>query len=134
VQDTAAQIGALQAQVTALQEELRKRDEVHALLQLQFAALRAENTRLRERVAELEEQLGQNSSNSSKPPSTDRPGSRQPKESKKARNRRRKRGGQPGHRGSHRVLLPPDKVDRVVDHYPGASCRTRPMLTRSGIR
>jgi transposase len=112
VQDAAAQI-------RALQEELRKRDDVLALLQLQFAALRAENERLRERVAELEEQLGQNSGNSSRPPSSDRPGVRQPREAKKSRNRkRRKRGGQPGHQGSHRTLLPPEQVDRVVDHYP----------------
>ena len=116
--DAGAQIRALQSQVAALQEELRKRDEFLALLQMQFAALRAENVRLRERVAELEEQLAQNSSNSSKPPSSDRPGSRAPRESKKARNRRRKRGGQPGHRGTHRALLPTDKVDRVLDHYP----------------
>jgi len=126
VQDATTQIRALQeelrgarAQITALQEELRKRDQVLGLLQMQFAALRAEDTRLRGRVTELEEQLGRNSSNSSKPPSSDRPGSRPPRASSKNRNRRRKRGGQPGHRGSHRVLLSSDKVDRVVDHYPG---------------
>jgi transposase len=117
VQDAAAQI-------RALQEELRKRDDVLALLQLQFAALRAENERLRERVAELEERLGQNSGNSSKPPSSDGPGSRRPRESKKSRNRRRRnRGGQPGHQGSHRTLLPPEQVDRIVDHYP-AQCES----------
>ena len=64
----------------------------------------------------MREQLGQNSSNSSKPPSTDRPGTRPPRKSKNKH--KRKRGGQPGHRGSHRILLPPDQVDGVVDHYP----------------
>jgi transposase len=117
VQDAAAQIGALQAQVAALQEELRKRDDLLAFLQARFAALRAENQRLRDRVAELEEQLGQNSSNSSKPPSTDKPGIR-PSRTRSSKKKRRRRGGQPGHRGSHRSLLPPEQVDHVVDYYP----------------
>lgn len=103
MQDTAAQ-------VRDLQEELRKRDEL-------LAGLQAENVRLRQLVAELQEQLGRNSSNSSKPPSTDKPGSRSPRKPKKGK-KKRKRGGQPGHRGSHRTLLPSDQVDRVVDHYP----------------
>ena len=124
MQDAAAQISVLQrelqdakAQIAALQLELRKRDEFLAELQVQFAALRVDNERLRARVAELEEQLGQNSSNSSKPPSTDAPGSRPPRRSKKKQKRRR--GGQPGHRGSHRTLLPPDQVGPIVDYYPG---------------
>jgi len=54
-------------------------------------------------VAELRERLGQNSQNSSKPPSSDppsvsRPNNRQPSG--------RKRGGQPGHQGRARKLLP----------------------------
>jgi transposase len=123
VHDAATQVSALQraleearAQIEALRMELHKRDELLAVLQGHFAALRGENERLRERVGELEQQLGQNSSNSSKPPSSDKPGSRPPRPSKK--NQKRKRGGQPGHRGSHRTLLPPDQVDKVVDHYP----------------
>jgi transposase len=53
---------------------------------------------LEKRVADLEEQLGKNSSNSSKPPSSDPPGQtkapRQPSG--------RKAGGQPGHVGQSR--------------------------------
>lgn len=98
-----------ETQISALQRELRGTRE-------QIAALSVENERLRERVAELEQLLAQNSSNSSKPPSTDKPGSRPPRKSKNKQ--QRKRGGQPGHRGSHRVLLPPDQVTHVVDHYP----------------
>jgi transposase len=117
VQDTTAQIRDLQEELRKRDEELRKRDELLAALQVQFAALRAENEQLRNLVVELREQLGQNSSNSSKPPSTDKPGSRPQRKSKKKK-RKRKRGGQPGHRGSHRTLLPPDQVDHVEDHYP----------------
>jgi len=103
VQETAAQ-------VRDLEEQLRKRDEL-------IAELRAEIKKLQQLVAELQERLGQNSSNSSKPPSTDKPGSRPSRKSKKGK-KKRKRGGQPGHRGSHRTLLPPDQVRHVEDHYP----------------
>jgi transposase len=73
---------------------------------------------LRERVRELEARLGQNSTNSSKPPSSDGPGVVRPGKKPKGR----KRGGQPGHRGHHRTLLPPERVDEVVPHAP-ESCR-----------
>ncbi len=66
---------------------------------------------LRERVAELEAQLAQSSRNSSKPPSSDGPATaRSP-----SKPSGRKRGGQPGHEGHERVMLPPD---RVVDYRP----------------
>ena len=67
----------------------------------------AEIVRLRARIADLETQLGQNSNNSHKPPSTDPPGTRPTKPETG-----RKRGGQPGHKGHRRELLPPEKVTR----------------------
>jgi transposase len=69
---------------------------------------------LRERVRELEARLGQNSTNSSKPPSSDGPGVARPAKPPKGR----KRGGQRGHKGHHRMLLPPERVDEVVRHAP----------------
>lgn len=74
---------------------------------------------------ELEARLNKNSRNSSKPPSSDGPGARGPGQNVKKEGR--KRGGQPGHSGSKRVLLPVEKVDRVVDVYPEAceSCHHR---------
>jgi transposase len=66
-----------------------------------------------ERIRELEARLAQNSTNSSKPPSSDPPGVARP--GKKAKGR--KRGGQPGHRGHHRMILPPERVEEVV-HEP----------------
>ena len=108
------------AQIRELQEQLKARDEFVAALQVQLAAVVAENERLRELVAELQERLGQDSTNSGKPPSSDPPGSRTKDKSKKRSKKRskRKRGGQPGHRGTHRVLLPPDQVDHIEDLYP----------------
>ena len=73
------------------------------------------NRRLEARVAELEQRLNRSSRNSSLPPSQDPP-------SAPPRPRRpvsgRKRGGQPGHEGRHRRLLPPERVDEVVEHWP----------------
>lgn len=102
-------------QIEKLREELHKRDVL-------IVTLQAEILGLRELVAEQREQLGQNSCNSSNPPSSDAPGGRA-KDKPKGRTgnkkkKKRKRGGQPGHRGSHRTLLPPEQVDNVVDHYP----------------
>ncbi len=44
-----------------------------ATLRLENAALRAQNAALQARIRELEARLGQNSSNSSRPPSSDLP-------------------------------------------------------------
>ncbi len=90
----------------------RERDRRIAELEARLAQLEA-------LVAELTERLKQNSSNSSKPPSTD------PPHAKPAPPRipsGKKRGGQPGHRRALRPLAPPEKVSQVVDHRPSA-CR-----------
>src|SRR5688572_24191985 len=74
---------------------------------------------LQQRIRELEAQLGQTSSNSSRPPSTDPP---QAPPRQKAPPTGRKRGGQPGHRGAFRALLPVEQVDQIVAVVP-ESCR-----------
>lgn len=61
---------------------------------------------LQTRVNQLEEQVGQNSRNSSKPPSSDPPNVKQPPPKEKSQ---RKQGGQPGHVGRGRRLKPPGK-------------------------
>src|SRR4051812_13372338 len=70
---------------------------------------------LQERIRELEARLGQTSANSSCPPSSDPPEA--PARSK-APLSGRKRGGQPGHRGTYRALLPVAQVDEVVPVVP----------------
>jgi transposase len=84
---------------------------------------------LEDRVRRLEEQLRKDSRNSSAPPSQDPPKTRaerraearrRAKEWSKREGERRKPGGQPGHKGSGRKLLPEDQVDEIVDHYPDA--------------
>jgi transposase len=74
----------------------------------QLAALTAE-------IRDLRAQLNQHSQNSSKPPSSDPPNAppRPPRTPPG-----RTAGGQPGHVGHTRPLLPPDQVDEIVPCYP----------------
>ena len=80
------------------------------------------NERLEARVAELERRLGRSSRNSSLPPSQDPP-SAPPRPRGKGSGR--KRGGQPGHEGRYRRLLPPELVDEILEHWPDrcGSCK-----------
>ena len=74
---------------------------------------------LEARVRDLEARLKLNSTNSSKPPSSDPVGlKRQPP----APPSKPKRGGQPGHRNAHRVLVPPAQVAETIPCKPTA-CR-----------
>src|SRR5215472_16077206 len=65
---------------------------------------------LQEQVRTLQEQLNQTSRNSSRPPSSDPPSHARPPRPRS----QRRRGGQPGHPGSTRPLLPVEAVDTVV--------------------
>lgn len=67
--------------------------------------LREENSKLRERITQLEEQLKLNSKNSSKPPSSDQKGSSQP---------HKKGGAQPGHPGHFRPLFSAAQIHKRV--------------------
>jgi transposase len=63
-----------------------------------------------EQVRTLQEQLNQTSRNSSRPPSSDPPYHERPPRPRSMR----RRGGQPGHPGSTRLLIPVEDVDAVV--------------------
>jgi transposase len=89
-----------------------------ATYELQVQRLTAELERLQKlelEVAELRERLGRNSQNSSQPPSSDPPSVSRPNKHQPSG---RKRGGQRGHQGHGRRLLPPDQVDQVVELHP----------------
>lgn len=83
----------------------------------------AENKQLRETVEQLQEIVNRNSQNSSQPPSQDRPDQ---KPATEPAGPPRKRGGQPGHRGYHRVLA--DDVDEVVVHKPTSCTKCGALL------
>jgi len=74
-----------------------------------------ENEKLKRKIA----QLKKNSTDSSKPPSSDNPQDKnqQPK-TDNDNNKKRKPGGQPGHKGSMRELIPVEETDDVVHYYP----------------
>src|SRR5712671_3435673 len=106
--------------------------ELMALIQAQAAriaaleALAAENAALKARIAELERQLGLNSRNSGKPPSSD--GLKKPPRVTSLRKPSDKpSGGQKGHKGE--TLRQVAEPDRVVDHYPPSCANCRAAVT-----
>ncbi len=93
-------IERLEAQVSRLLATVAEQDA-------KICKLEAENADLRSR-------LGQNSQNSGKPPSSDPPGATPSKTKPSGKSR----GGQPGHPGKTRRLLPPDRVTRLSKLHP----------------
>lgn len=81
----------------------------------QMQTLQAQGTALQAEVAQLREQLGRNSQNSSQPPSSDAPSA--PSRPKRAPSGR-KPGGQKGHPGHGRKLIPVEQVQHVIDLKP----------------
>src|SRR5256885_361825 len=92
----------------ALSHEVWKRTPPEA--QSYIRALEARVATLEGMMQALQAQLNQTSRNSSRPPSSDPPHSEQPRRPRSTR----RRGGQPGHPGHTRTLVPVDEVDEVV--------------------
>ena len=85
-----------------------------ARIEQQEARIAEQDVRIAEqdaRIAELEARLRRTSRNSSKPPSSDPPGT----PPRKSEPTGRRPGGQPGHKGRKRELLPPERVSEVVE-------------------
>jgi transposase len=98
-------------------------EALHALV----AELRTRNAHLEARVQELEARLQQNSTNSSRPPSTDPPAvkAQRPKPPPSGR----KPGGQPGHAFAERPLLPVDQVTEIIPVRPTVCRHCQAPLT-----
>ena len=105
------------SEVEQLRTALAARDADLAVERARRAELEEQVAKLTEAVRALREMLDRNSSNSNKPPSSDPPGTgaRLPKRKKSKGGRR---GGQKGHRGTHRLLVSPEQVDTFFDLYP----------------
>jgi len=99
---------SLLRQIRALRGKLQKEQALRAAAE--------------QRVKDLEERLGANATNSSLPPSANPKGA--PKPAAKPPTGRR-RGGQVGHEGHGRELIPVEQVDAVVEHRPAACERCR---------
>ena len=102
--------------IAELEGDLARKDAELAVRDVRIAQLEAQVAALTKQVSELLEIVGRNSRNSHLPPSTDPPGTPDAPFPLPCAPRER-RGGQPGHGGSHRALLPPERVDEFVDLY-----------------
>ena len=96
-------------------------------LRLENEQLRRQLELMRQKLAEAEEQIAdlerklsvkqQNSTTSSKPPSSDGLAGKQ-RERCRSEKSKRKVGGQPGHRGAHRPLAAPERVNEIRPVLP----------------
>lgn len=89
-------------------------EQLEAAGEVLSPAVRAVILALEGRIRDLEARLGQDSSNSSRPPSSDPPGKAQRRKKPSGR----KRGGQKGHPGHHRARVAAERVDQTVVHRP----------------
>jgi transposase len=86
---------------------------------------------LEAQVRDLQARLQLNSTNSSKPPSSDPIGLKRKPPSPPSK---RKRGGQPGHRKAFRALVPPEKLRSSRDCKPSACRRCGHALAGEDLR
>lgn len=108
-------VATLRAELTQSQATLATLPAVIAEFEVAKRQYQGQVLALEGRIRELESRLKTNSSNSSKPPSSDFGRSaRTPKRPPSGKSP----GGQPGHPGKHRPLLPPDEVDNVLEYHP----------------
>ena len=107
-----------------LRRELADRDQQIRRQAEQITEQQKQIADAEKQIADLERQLAlrkQNSTNSSKPPSSDGLAG-EPRKRGRRKKSRRKVGGQPGHRGTHRPLTPVEKVDEIRPVLP-EQCR-----------
>ena len=133
IDELRAALATRDADLAARDADLAARDDHIARLEEQLDRVLAQLGRVAEleaELAKLRELLGRDSSNSNKPPSSDPPGTgaKAPKE-KKSEGRRR--GGQRGHEGSHRGLLPAERMDAFEDHLPCTCARCHASLPQT---
>jgi transposase len=110
------------SELTRSDLEQLSRDQQVDLILLQQAHIQ----QLLQRVEDLERKLDMHSGNSNKPPSSDPPWNHSHRSGKtKAK---RKRGGQPGHKGHYRELRPSSEADNIVVQKPTHCCRCHKKL------
>jgi transposase len=105
-----------------LRQQLERENE---RLSREVERLRQELIERDKKIAELERKLAlrlQNSTTSSKPPSSDGLAGEQRPRGSRGKKSRRQPGGQPGHRGHWRGLAPLSRVNQVIEVFP-PKCR-----------
>ena len=119
----------------ASERDRRQTREVEQLKR-EIEQLREEVAKRDRQIADLERQLAlrdQNSTTSSKPPSSDGLAGR-PRERGRRKKSRRKPGGQPGHPGHCRPVVPPERVNAVVEVFPDTCRHCQRRLPARGRR
>ena len=111
--------------IEELNATIQSLTDANATLVASNEALTGMVQELQETIKELRRQLGQNSQNSSKPPSSD--GYHKPQPKSQRTKSGRKPGGQNGHKGSNMSI--PHAPDEVVRHLP-EKCKACPHLTQ----
>ncbi|HOE39720.1 MAG TPA: cell division protein ZapB [Bacteroidales bacterium] len=103
------EIVSLKTEVATLKSQVASLEKENAVLRKENAELKQENILLKIEISELKARLNQNSSNSSKPPSSDY-FNRKPAFSKTSVG---KKGGQSGHKGD--TLKQIENPDKIVE-------------------
>jgi transposase len=114
------QASNLEREIERLRRELADKDQQISRQAEEIAKQQQQIADAEKQIADLERQLAlrkQNSTNSSKPPSSDGLAG-EPRQRGRGKKSRRKVGGQPGHRGAHRPLVPAARVDEVRPVLP----------------
>ncbi len=126
IQEACELISELRSQNTILQQE---NSQLRQQLQHQSKQLREQS----EQLTELQERLNKNSTNSSKPPSSDGPQVVRPKKKPTGK----KQGAQKGHRGTSRKWAKPEEVDETISsalREPCAHCQANAWTHLAWVR
>jgi transposase len=115
----------LQARVAQLEAQLAQLPAIEA----ELASLRACVAQLQALQLQLEARLNQNSTNSSRPPSSDPPAA--PKRPSKPAPSGRRPGGQPGHKGITRFLKPIEQCHELLSFFPDACAHCHAPLPQA---
>ena len=126
VEQQAAALKLRDEEILSLKAQLAKERALRLTAQAKIVELEA-------KIVELAAKIAQNSQNSSKPPSSDPPGTprRQRAVRSKAKRARKKRGAQPNHKPQQRELFPPERVTNTQRKFPKRCKKCKAPLTEA---